>query len=138
MIGRPVTPAPAAFRPMPELPDPAAIREYHAHIYYDPAATRDAAARLRDAMAERFEVRLGRWHDVPVGPHTAAMYQALFAPALFATFVPWLMLNRDGLDILVHPDTGWPRRDHLSHGIWLGQTRAIKGERLPERDGGMA
>lgn len=116
------------------FPDSSIIRDYHAHIYYDPATTREVAATLRDAIAARFDVRLGRWHDVPVGPHTAAMYQVVFQPEQFAAFVPWLMLNRDGLDILVHPDTGWPRRDHLSHGMWLGQTLPVKGDRLAERE----
>ena len=56
-----------------------AVRGWHAHVYYDPATTRDAAERLRERIAERFEVQLGRWHDVPVGPHRAAMYQVAFA-----------------------------------------------------------
>lgn len=55
-----------------------------------------------------FPLRAGRWHDVPVGPHTQAMYQLLFDPGVFASLVPWLMLNRRGLDVLVHPDTGLP------------------------------
>ena len=33
-------------------------------------------------------VQLGRWHDVPVGPHTAAMYQVAFATELFARSCP--------------------------------------------------
>jgi aromatic ring-cleaving dioxygenase len=50
------------------------ITSYHAHIYYDPHATRTAAERLREQVAERFEVQLGRWHDQPVGPHAQAMF----------------------------------------------------------------
>src|SRR4051794_10493204 len=50
--------------------DPAAITYYHAHIYYDPAATRQKAARLRDAITAAFpEATVGRWHDELVGPH---------------------------------------------------------------------
>ncbi|HEX7233400.1 MAG TPA: DOPA 4,5-dioxygenase family protein, partial [Candidatus Binatia bacterium] len=51
------------------------IEGYHAHIYYDPLKTRDAAARVRAGLA-KFEVQIGRWHDDPVGPHLDAMYQA--------------------------------------------------------------
>ena len=81
------------------------ISGFHAHIYFDPA-TRDTAARLRDAMPGRFTAKVGRWHEQPIGPHTKGMYQVAFAPDQFAAFVSWLMLNRDGLSILVHPMTG--------------------------------
>ncbi|MCP4386147.1 MAG: 4,5-dioxygenase, partial [Hyphomicrobiales bacterium] len=36
------------------------IRGYHAHVYYE-AATREAAADLRRAIEDRFDVRMGRW-----------------------------------------------------------------------------
>ena len=86
-------------------PIPATIRSYHAHIYYDPA-TRPVAERLREAIGDGFTVELGRWHDEPVGPHPISMYQVAFAVAEFPRLVPWLMLNRGGLDVLVHPQTG--------------------------------
>ena len=59
--------------------DPARITEYHIHVYYDPES-RDRAALLREWVEERFPVRMGRWHDVPVGPHPTAMYQIQFMP----------------------------------------------------------
>jgi DOPA 4,5-dioxygenase len=111
----------------------APILSWHAHVYYDPAATRGIAEALRQRIAERFVVQLGRWHDVPVGPHSAAMYQVAFAPEVFAAFVPWLALHRDGLDVLVHPNTLAPRDDHLQHALWLGRPLALKEETLPQR-----
>lgn len=113
--------------------DTGIIRAFHAHVYYDPAS-RDTAAAVRDAAIARFPVQAGRWHDAPIGPHTQAMYQLLFAPGAFAAVVPWLMLNRCGLDVLVHPDTGFPRRDHVVHGFWLGRVLPLNAERLPEQD----
>lgn len=106
------------------------ISSYHAHIYYDPASSRGAAQRLREGIAERFSVRLGRWHDVPVGPHPGAMFQVAFLPAVFPAFVPWLMLNRAGLTVLVHPNTGAPRDDHLVHALWLGSVLPLNGDVL--------
>jgi DOPA 4,5-dioxygenase len=87
--------------------DTASLKGYHAHIYYDPATTRAKAARLRQGLGAAFPAAtLGSWHDEAVGPHTVAMYQVAFAVEDFARLVPWLMLNRGDLDVLVHPLAG--------------------------------
>ena len=115
------------------MSDTSPIHSYHAHVYYDPLATRGTAEALRQRIGERFSVQLGRWHDQPVGPHTVAMYQVAFATEVFADFVPWLMLNRAGLTVLVHPNTLAPRDDHLVHALWLGPPLMLKEEVLPAR-----
>jgi DOPA 4,5-dioxygenase len=115
--------------------DPTTIRGYHAHIYYAPASKERAGA-VRDGVAAQFpDAILGRWHDVPVGPHPQAMYQIAFPVALFATLVPWLMLNRRDLAVLVHPETGNDYRDHSRHAMWLGEILALALDKLPgDRD----
>jgi aromatic ring-cleaving dioxygenase len=111
------------------------IHDYHAHIYYDPGVTEDAAARLRSRVAEIFpDAKLGRWHRSPVGPHTKAMYQIAFPVELFATIAPWLMLNRDGLDVLLHPETGDDPRDHTVHAAWLGDKLPLRMEAFSNYD----
>ena len=105
------------------------ISGYHAHIYYD-AATRKRAERLRAGIGERFAARLGSWHDEPVGPHPGAMYQVAFAIDEFSRLVPWLMLNRDGLDILVHPMTDDAVADHTRYALWLGNPLPLRADRL--------
>jgi DOPA 4,5-dioxygenase len=110
----------------------AGIASYHAHIYYDVATTRKEAEILREQIAARFAVRVGSWHDKQVGPHGQAMYQIAFGVDVFAILVPWLMLNRRGLSVLVHPNTDRPRDDHLLQALWLGTPLAIKGEVLDE------
>ena len=111
------------------MTDIGAIKSYHAHIYYD-ERTRAVAARLRERIADRFLVQMGRWRDEPVGPHVRAMYQVAFDTSLFPTLVPWLMLNREGLTILVHPNTDRPRDDHVLHPLWMGEVLAVKEEVL--------
>jgi DOPA 4,5-dioxygenase len=110
------------------------IRSYHAHIYFDGPEQRRMAERIREEIGERFSVRLGRWHDRLVGPHTRPMYQVSFAPDVYALFVPWLMLNRRDLAVLVHPNTGRPLDDHLEHALWLGEMLAVNAATLPQRD----
>ena len=115
--------------------DPAIISDYHAHIYYDPATTRDRAARLRELVAAAFpEAVIGRWHDELVGPHLKSMYQVAFPRTLLASFLPWLMLNGDGLTILVHPETGNAYVDHTAHAAWLGGMLPLKVEVLLETE----
>ena len=72
-------------------------------------------------MERLFDVRMGRWREEPVGAHPQAMYQVAFAAADFARIVPWLMLNRQGLTVLVHPETGDDVADHDVHPLWLGE-----------------
>ena len=104
------------------------VSGYHAHIYYDPA-TKDVAARVREGLAA-FEVQLGRWHDDPVGPHPKAMYQVAFAPGEFEKVVPWLMLHRENLDVLVHPSTGEHVGDHRDRCLWMGTKLDLRLESL--------
>ena len=113
--------------------DVGTIADYHAHVYYDPAS-KDRAALLRQWVEERFPVRMGSWHDEPVGPHVQAMYQIAFATDQFPTLVPFLMLNRMGLTILLHPQSGRPRDDHTLHASWMGQVLPVKTEVLREVD----
>ena len=61
------------------------------------------------------------------------MHQVVFGPGQFSLIVPWLLLNRRGLTILVHPETGDDYEDHAQHALWLG---AILPLRLDAFTGG--
>ena len=107
--------------------DPSEINGYHAHIYYDPVKTRDVAARVREGISVGFPaVTVGSWHDEAVGPHAVAMYQIAFGVDAFTRLVPWLMLNRAGLDVLVHPLAGNAYDDHTVYAMWLGDKLPLR------------
>ena len=113
---------------------PSVIVSYHAHVYYG-AETKAEAARLRQAVEARFEVALGGWHDQPVGPHPMGSYQITFQPELFAELIPWLALNRAGLTVYVHPNTGEDIADHRDRAIWLGESQPLDlGKLAPAKD----
>ncbi len=101
------------------------ISGYHAHVYYN-TTSKEIAAELRQEIAQKFAVKLGRWHDSEVGPHCASMYQVAFMATEFNKLVPWLMLNRQNLDILVHPETGNDLEDHTKNALWLGKKLDLK------------
>lgn len=113
--------------------DPDEIGSYHAHIYYDPE-TRSLAERLRNGIGANFTVELGRWHDEPVGPHPTSMYQVAFPVAEFPRLVPWLMLNRGILNVLVHPRTGYSYDDHSGHALWLGTKLPLRLDGMRRRN----
>lgn len=115
--------------------DAGEITGYHAHIYYDPETREDARA-VQLGLEARFDCVLGRWHDKPVGPHPKSMYQVAFEPEVFPDIVPWLMLNRRGLDILVHPNTDDAVADHDVQPLWLGEKLALNIEFLRKFAGG--
>ena len=95
------------------------IKGYHAHVYYN-AATRQTAKGLRDTIIERFAVEPGAFSDEPRGPHPISQFNIIFQTAEFQKIVPWLMLNRDGLDVLIHPLTESSYNDHSKNALWMG------------------
>jgi aromatic ring-cleaving dioxygenase len=105
---------------------------YHAHVYYDPA-TRPAAERLRETITGRFGVRPGSLSDEPRGPHPISQFNVMFQTEAFQAIVPWLMLNRDGLNVLVHPLTDDMVDDHTIYAMWLGTPVNLKIETLQRR-----
>ena len=109
---------------------------YHAHIYYDPATTRADAERVCAALGEKFTVEIDGFRDTPIGPHPIANVLVIFEPEQFEQVVPYLMLNRAGLDVLIHPLTTDAVEDHSSYAIWLGNPVELKLHTLPRGRGG--
>ncbi len=105
------------------------IKGYHAHVYYN-AATKLIAARLRDTILSKFNVEPGGFSDEPRGPHPISQFNVILETSEFQHIVPWLMLNREGLDVLVHPLTESSYDDHSKNALWLGTPVPMKLEIL--------
>jgi aromatic ring-cleaving dioxygenase len=108
------------------------VHGYHAHVYYD-ADTRPVAENLRQTLAATFPVELGRFSGEAIGPHPVPQFQVIFKKAEFQSVVPWLMLNREGLDILVHPLTDDMVDDHTVYALWLGTPINLKLDTMQRR-----
>ena len=100
---------------------------YHAHLYFD-AHTIETAKKVGTQAAAQFDIQVGRYHEKPVGPHPMWSCQLAFTPELFGEFIPWLNLNRQGLVVFVHPQTGDDLRDHTDLAMWLGDSVPLKLE----------
>ena len=100
------------------------IRDFHAHIYYDPAELGEAQALAREAK-ERFGVPVGHFHLRPVGPHPRGSCQLTVPTETFGDFAQWAALNRRGLTIFAHAETGEDLADHTDHVIWFGPSEPL-------------
>ena len=105
------------------MPEPL-IQNFHAHIYYDPAEVERAKA-LAAAAQERFGVPVGHFHLKPVGPHPRGSCQLTVPAAQFGEVAQWLVLNRGGLTIFAHANTGDDLADHTAHVIWFGPSEEL-------------
>jgi aromatic ring-cleaving dioxygenase len=107
----------------------AELHGYHAHIYYGDDRRSPVADKVCKALAARFSVELGNNNGI-AGPHPIAQRQVIFKSSAFTEVVPWLMFNRQGLDILIHPLSDDEYDDHTANALWLGNPVPLKLEIL--------
>jgi DOPA 4,5-dioxygenase len=100
------------------------IHCYHAHVYFD-ASTLHQARALCEEAARVFPLKMGRVHERPVGPHPDWSCQLTVQVADIGAVLGWLALNRNGLVVFLHLDTGDDLVDHTEHAIWMGAVRPL-------------
>ena len=100
------------------------LRDFHAHIYFDPHEL-EAARTLARTAQDLFGVAVGHFHQRPVGPHPRGSCQLTVSKARFGEFAGWAALNRMGLTIFVHAETGDDLADHTAHVIWFGPSEPL-------------
>jgi len=78
---------------------------FDVHIYYVGDSETKFAAALHERIRREFpELRTYRFWDRPVGPHPVSMFEVdLFTPEQFGAFIPWLVIHRGPLSVLIHP-----------------------------------
>lgn len=118
---------------MGQINEIGAIREYHAHIYFD-VGSRERAVELRTMVEQQFTARIGPLRDGPAGPHLFAQYSIAFDAEQFSALVPFLMMNRMGLTLLVHPLSGRSWDDHTLNAMWAGEVLPVNLAFLREAD----
>jgi len=101
-----------------------AIRDFHAHIYFDLVELSHAQAVAAAAQA-KFDVAVGHFHTRPVGPHPRGSCQLTVPRDQFGDFAQWIALNRAGLTIFAHTSTGDDLADHTQHVIWFGPSEPL-------------
>ena len=100
------------------------IRDFHAHIYYDPDEV-ELAKQLAVAVQARFPIGVGHFHLRPVGPHPRGSVQLTVPTDAFGNVAQFLAINRGGLTIFAHAETGNDLADHTEHVIWFGPSEAL-------------
>ena len=70
-------------------------------------------------------------HDNPVGPHPRGSCQLTIGKGQFADVISWLVLNRNGLTVFTHAQTGNALKDHTDHVIWLGPSETLEARPVP-------
>lgn len=101
------------------------IRGWHAHVYFQPEQL-DQARAVCEAVRDIFDIQMGRMHVEPVGPHPTGSCQLTVPPETFADVTAWLALNRDGLTVFTHAETGDVMADHTEHVVWLGESQPLR------------
>ncbi|RYO37551.1 hypothetical protein AA0111_g2503 [Alternaria arborescens] len=111
---------------------------FDAHIYFLQSDNEEVkfANELWERIRREFpELRIYRVWDRPIGPHPVAMFEVnIFTPEQFGAFIPWLVINRGPLSVLVHPNTDDELRDHTQRAMWLGQPLPLSTKSFREKD----
>jgi DOPA 4,5-dioxygenase len=100
------------------------VRDFHAHIYFDPEEV-DRARALASEAQRLFRVPVGHFHLRPIGPHPRGSVQMTVPPEQFGELAKWLAVNRDGLTVFAHASTGDDRSDHTVNVVWFGPSEPL-------------
>ena len=102
-----------------------AINEYHAHVYYDaPRARRPL--KLCRRRARRSASRSDACTTIRSARIRAEAASSRSRSSSSPRCSPGSILNRAGLTVFAHAQTGNALKDHTDHVIWLGPSETLK------------
>ncbi|MCJ1312106.1 hypothetical protein MMC25_005780 [Agyrium rufum] len=104
---------------------------FDVHVYFfqnNPTQMRYAEELHERIRRELPELRIYTIARPPEGPHPIGMFEVnLLTPREFGAFVPWLVVLRGPLSVLVHPNTevegdeDGDVKDHTLRAMWMGK-----------------
>jgi DOPA 4,5-dioxygenase len=109
------------------------IQDWHVHVYYDETSKTVAQSLRGDIETEFAGLAIGRMHDKPVGPHPEGSFQVLVPNDRMAEVASWFALNRQGLTVLLHPNTQDDLKDHRDYPIWYGTAPKLNYEMFEDK-----
>ncbi len=104
------------------------IQDWHIHVYYDEGSKSTAEAVRTEVETGLPGLTIGRMYDKPVGPHPQGSFQVLVPNDRLAEVTAWVALNRQGLTVLLHPNTADDLKDHRDYPIWYGSAPKLNYE----------
>ena len=96
------------------------IKIFHIHLYFD-ETTIPLAKDLAKDIQEKYSIGVGTFHEKNVGPHPRWSVQLSVPTELFGDVLSYTAINRKGLIVFSHPDTGSDLIDHTDSAIWMGE-----------------
>jgi aromatic ring-cleaving dioxygenase len=103
------------------------IKNFHIHLYYDDNNI-ELAKDLAKEIQTKFSINVGTFHEQNVGPHPRWSVQISVPTDLFGDVLSYVAINRKGLTVFSHPDTGHGLIDHTDNAIWMGEILELNTE----------
>ena len=95
------------------------INNFHIHLYYNESNI-NLAKDLAKKVEEKYSIKVGKFHKRNVGPHPMWSVQLSIPTDMFGDILSFVAINRNGLIVFSHPDTGNVLLDHTEYAIWMG------------------
>ncbi|KAI9291680.1 dopa 4,5-dioxygenase, partial [Neoconidiobolus thromboides FSU 785] len=109
---------------------PSPIKYFDLHFYFKEwdSASVASITTLRQSFIQAFpHIKVFELVPRPVGPHPVGMFEAhVMSEEDLGKIIPWLLVNRNGHSVLVHPNTDNALNDHSIHAVFVGEKQELK------------